>query len=78
MKINNLALGRELVEYTVKEVWNMAGVYDDDNDFVRDSKLMTWIGRRKHRCIQFDVMTYSAELEKAAADGIEVLIIKEK
>jgi hypothetical protein len=78
MKINSLGLGREMVELTVKEAYNMAGIYDDDNDFVQDSKLFTWLDRRKHRCIEFDAMTYSAELEQAAADGIEVLIIKEK
>ena len=77
MKINSLGLGREMLELTLIEAYNMSGVYNDDDDFVRDSKLFSWLGRRKHRCIVFDVHTYSAELEKAAADGIEVLIIKE-
>jgi len=78
MKINSLGLGREMVEYTLNEAYNMAGVYNDDNDFIKDSKLFTWLGRRKHRCIKFDARTYSAELEQAAADGIEVIIIKGK
>ena len=77
MKINVLGDGKEMIELTVTEAYNHAGVYNDDNDFVRDAKLFSWLGRRKHRCLVFDVQTYSAELERAAADGIEVLIIKE-
>ena len=78
MKINALGHGKEIIEVSVEEAYNHAGVYKSDNDFERDCKLMSWIGKRKHRCIEFDVVTYSAELERAAADGIEVLIIKEK
>jgi hypothetical protein len=77
MKINSLGLGKNMIELTVTEAYNMAGVYNDDDDFVKDSKLFSWLGGRRHRCIQFDAMTYSAQLEKAAADQIEVLIIKE-
>jgi hypothetical protein len=77
MKINALGNGKELLEYTLTEAFNHAGVYNADSDFERDSKLFSWLGRRKHRCIVFDPATYSAELERAAADGIEVLIIKE-
>ena len=78
MKINSLGAGREMIEIDLTEAFNLAGVYESDSDFERDCKLSTWIGKRKHRCIKFDVVTYSAELERAAADGIEVLIIKEK
>ena len=77
MKINYIGPDRDLLECTLIEAYNHAGVYDDDDDFVRDSKLSAWLGRRRHRCIVFDVNTYSAELERAAADGVEVLIIKE-
>ena len=78
MKINSLGLGREMLEMSLKEAYNMSGVYNDDDEFVRDTKLAAWLGRRRYRCVVFDVQTYSAELEKAAADGIEVLIIKEE
>ena len=78
MKINSLGAGREMIELDLAEAFNLAGVYDSDSDFERDCKLGSWIGRRKHRCLVFDIVTYSAELERAAADGIEVLIIKEK
>lgn len=77
MKVNSLGNGKHMLELTVIEAYNMAGVYNDDDDFVKDCRLSSWLKGRHHRCIQFDVMTYSAELERAAADGIEVLIIKE-
>lgn len=78
MKINSLGLGKEMIEVSLAEALNHAGVYLSDGDFERDCKLMSWIGNRKHRCIEFDAVTYSAQLEQAAADGIEVLITKEK
>ena len=78
MKINSLGAGREMIELNLVEACNLAGVYHSDSDFERDLKLNSWIGKRKHRCIEFDVVTYSAELERAAADGIEVLITKDK
>lgn len=77
MKINVLGNGKEMIELTITEAYNHAGIYNDDNDFVRDAKLFSWLNRRKHRCLTFDARTYSVELERAAADGIEVLIIKE-
>ena len=78
MKIHLLGEGKEMVEVTEAEAFNHAGAYRSDGDFERDCKLMSWIGKRKHRCIEFDVVTYSAELEQARADGIEVLITKDK
>ena len=78
MKIHVLDLGREMIQVTEAEALNHAGAYRSDGDLERDCKLMSWIGKRKHRCIEFDVVTFSAELERAAADGIEVLITKEK
>jgi len=78
MKIHVLGQGREMIEVTEAEALNHAGAYRSDGDFERDCKLMSWIGKRKHRCIEFDVVTYSAQLERAVADGIEVLITKDK
>ena len=78
MKINSLGNGKEMIEISEREALAHAGVYHSDGDFERDCKLMSWIGKRKHRCIEFDDSSYSANLERAAADGIEVLIIKEK
>ena len=78
MKIHLLDAGKEMIEVTEAEALNHAGVYRSDGDFERDCKLMGWIGKRKHRCIEFDVVSYSAELEQARTDGIEVLITKDK
>jgi hypothetical protein len=78
MKINSLDSGNTMIEISLTEALNHAGVYNSDSDFERDCKLIGWIGRRKHRCIEFDATTYSVELARAVADGIEVLIIKEK
>ena len=78
MKIHLLGEGKEMIEVTEAEALNQAGAYSSDGDFERDCKLMGWIGKRKHRCIEFDVVSYSAELEQARADSIEVLITKDK
>lgn len=78
MKIHLLGQGKEMIEVTEPEAFNHAGAYTSDGDFERDCKLMSWIGKRRHRCIEFDASTYSAELDQARADGIEVLITKEK
>jgi hypothetical protein len=78
MMIHALGQGREMIEVTESEAYNHAGAYRSDGDFERDCKLMSWIGKRKHRCIEFDAATYSANLEQAVADGIEVLITKDK
>ncbi len=77
MKVNYISPTRNLLELSLDEAYDRADVYDADSEFEKDCKLFAWIGKRKHRCIEFDVVSYSAELEKAVADGIEVLIIKE-
>lgn len=62
---------------TVNEAYNLSGVYDTDSDFEKDCKLSAWIGRRKYRCIEYNVVTHPEESDQARVDGIEVLIIKE-
>ena len=44
---------------------------------IQDQLLEDWIGDRRSRVIEFDVHSYSAELERAAADNIAIVIIKE-
>ena len=66
-----------IAQYTMTEVIYMAGVYDDDSDFVKDSKITAWIGKRKYRVISSGTATYQQELDQARADAIEILIIKE-
>lgn len=77
MKINVLGSGKELVELSLTEAYDRADVFDSDSEFEKDCKLAAWLGKRKHRCITFNAVSYSAELEIAVADGVEVLIIKE-
>lgn len=78
MKINSFGNNKEMIEISLTEALNHAGVYVSDGEFERDLKLNNWIGKRQHRCIEFDATHHSAQLEQAAADGIEILIIKEK
>lgn len=66
------------MEYTLTEAWYMSGVYQDDSDWIKDSKLFAWLNKRKHRCITYDAGSYSAEIDQAVADGIEVIILKGK
>jgi len=74
MEINN----HVPVEYTLTEAWHMSGVYQDDSDWAKDSKLFAWLDKRKHRCITYDAGSYSAEIDQAVADGVEVIILKGK
>ena len=53
----------------------MSGIYDTDTDMEKDSKFLTWIGKRKYRVI--DLARYAQEREWAIDDAIEILIIKE-
>jgi hypothetical protein len=77
MKINVLGHDKTLLELSLDEAYNRADIFDSDSEFEKDCKLFAWLGKRKHRCITFNAVTYSAELEIAVADGVEVLIIKE-
>lgn len=78
MKLNYISPDRELVEYTLQEVFNLAGVDTSDSDLIRDEKVLDWLDGRKCRCLVYDINNYSAELERAVKDGIDILIIKEK
>lgn len=77
MKVTVLDGEKEMVEVTIAEAQNYAAVDPSDSDMVRDCKLYDWIGRRRHRCITVNPMTYSAEIEQAQADGIDLIITKE-
>ena len=66
-----------MVEVTIAEALNYAAVDPSDSDMVRDCKLYDWIGRRKHRCITGNVMTYRTDIEQAQSDGIDLIITKE-
>lgn len=57
----------------------MAGIYDSDDDMIRDMKLMNWIGTKKYKCIeQYGNIIQQDDFDKAQAGDIEILILKEK
>jgi len=64
--------------FTLDQAFNFSGVYNSDSDFEKDCKLMSWIGRRRHRCILFDHDLYESQIASARADGIELVIVKKE
>jgi hypothetical protein len=77
MIINFIAPGKEIKQYTWHEALSAAGATQTDHPMIQDQLLEDWIGNRRSRVIEFDVHSYSAELERAAADNIAIVIIKE-
>ena len=51
-----------------------AGTNEEEPDMERDMKFLNWFGKKQYRII--DASDYETQQPKAAADGIEVLIIK--
>ena len=74
MKITDLAQGEKMVEMSWHEALLAAGTDEKEPDMERDMKFTNWFGKRKYRII--DAEDYTTQQPKAAADGIEVLIIK--
>jgi len=77
MAENSETTNHSPIEISLIHALNLAGVYDSDSDLERDLKLGSWIGKRSHRCVLRSSAAYSADLERARTDGIEVIIIKE-
>lgn len=69
---------QDIMMLNMQELHNMAGVDTGDSDFVCDQKIMTWIGRRKYRVIDAEPDNLQSQINGARADGIEILIIKER
>lgn len=66
-----------MIEYTLREIHNLAGVDCSDSELAQDLKITQWLGEQSYRVVEYNPDTYSAQLEKAAADHVEILIIKE-
>ena len=66
-----------MLEITLKQVFDLSGVYDDDSDLVKDMKLRAWLGNRTSRAVDQSGDLEEAR-EQAINDAVEVLIIKEK
>jgi hypothetical protein len=69
---------RDLKEYNFDEALLASGSSDHDSVFAQDQALEDWLKDKKYCVIEFDVKSYSSQLEIAVAEGIEVVIIKEK
>lgn len=67
---------KNMLVMSLNDVWNRAGVYTDDDDLIRDMKILNWIGKQSYRCIDYDEKTYQNQIEQAREDGIEILIFK--
>lgn len=74
MKITDLASGETMIEMSWHEALLAAGTNETDLEMERDMRFTNWIGRRPCRII--DAQDYTTQQPKAAADGIELLIIK--
>ena len=77
MIVNYVGPGRELHQYTMTEALAAAGVTKHEHPMVQDQLLEDWLGDRRGRIIEFNAQSYSADLERAVADGISIVIIKE-
>ena len=73
MKITN-ASGHSMVELSWHEALMAAGTNEEEPDMERDMKFLNWFGKKQYRII--DASDYETQQPKAAADGIELLIIK--
>lgn len=62
---------------SVATLHNLAGVYLSDSELEQDLKISAWLGRQKYRIIDHDPVNYTQQVDDAARDGMQVLIIKE-
>ena len=62
--------------YTLSQAKNLAGIHNSDSELEADLKFSAWMGRRQYRVVDADDL--ADQEPKAQADGVEVLIIKEK
>jgi hypothetical protein len=55
-----------------------AGSSEHDPIFLQDQCMEDWLLEQKYQIIEFDAESYSAKMEQAAAQGMNIVIIKEK
>ena len=77
MIINYVGPGRELHQYTMQEALAAAGATQDEHPMVQDQLLEDWLGDRRGCVIEFNAQSYSADIERAVANGMTIVIIKE-
>lgn len=75
---NFIAPGRILTQYTWHEALVAAGSSESDPIFLQDQCMEDWLLEQKYQIIEFDAQDYSAKMEQAVAQGMNIVIIKEK
>lgn len=70
-----LANNRSIHIYELHEALTKAGVDETDNEFCKDQALTDCFDGQHVKHLTYDVKTYSADLEIAVSEGVEVLII---
>lgn len=61
-----------MLELTLEQAYNRAGVYKSDSEFERDLKMSAWLQGQDWRCVQGP-----EELEQARRDAVDIIILKE-
>ena len=70
-----LGNGRSIHIYDLHEALTRAGVNETDNDICKDTALEDLFKDRKVKHLTYDLKTYSAQLEIAVGEGVEILIL---
>jgi hypothetical protein len=70
-----LGNGRSIQIFELHEALTRACVNETDNDFCKDQALADCFEGKKVKHLVYDLKTYSAELEIAVSEGVEILII---
>jgi hypothetical protein len=65
-----------MLELSLRQAYDLSGIYDDDSALVKDMKLQAWLERRRSRAVPLGP-DLDSQRQRAREDGIEVLIIKE-
>jgi hypothetical protein len=71
----SLGNGRSLFIYDFHEALTRAGVNESDHEICKDTALEDLFKDRKVKHLTYDLKTYSAQLEIAVGEGVEVLIL---
>lgn len=67
-----------LAQYTWHQALLAAGSSESDSVFQQDQCLEDWLRGQRYQIIEFDAETHSANLAQAVAQGMNIVIIKEK
>jgi hypothetical protein len=71
----SLGNNRYIHIYDLHEALTKAGVNETDGDICKDTALESLFEDRKVKHLTYDLKTYSADLEIAVGEGVEVLIL---